>query len=47
MSSLTPLPEPQASPVLDELSERELLDVAGSRRVVRRLAEVDEMLVAA
>lgn len=47
MSSPTSLPEPQASPVLDELDERGLLDVAGSRRVVRRLAEVDEMLVAA
>ena len=47
MATPTPPTEPQAPPGIEELSGRELLDVASTRRRVRRLAEVDEMLVAA
>ncbi|KRE99115.1 hypothetical protein ASG88_15400 [Nocardioides sp. Soil777] len=47
MSTPTASTEPQAPPGIDELSARDLLDVATGRRRVRRLAEVDEMLVAA
>lgn len=47
MDTPTAPTEPQAPPGLDELSPRDLLDLASARRRVRRLAEVDEMLVAA
>lgn len=47
MTTPTAPTEPQAPPGLDDLSARDLLDVASTRRRARRLAEVDEMLVAA
>lgn len=46
MPTSSPSPK-QAPPGLQELTGRELLDEASARRRVRRLAEVDEMLVAA
>ncbi|WP_107766840.1 hypothetical protein [Nocardioides terrigena] len=47
MATPTAPTDPQAPPGIDELSARDLLDVATARRRVRRLAEVDEMLLAA
>jgi hypothetical protein len=40
-------PESAATPGLEDMGERELLDAATARRRVRRLAEVDELLLAA
>ena len=47
MATSTPPSGPSSRPALEEMGERELLDAAGARRLVRRLAEVDEMLLAA
>ncbi len=47
MSEPSPLPASRAVLGLEDLDGRALLEVASDRRRVRRLAEVDEMLVAA
>lgn len=46
MATSTPPSGPSGRRALEEMGES-CLDVAGARRLVRRLAEVDEMLLAA